>query len=307
MSGQATPVLIDDIPVIGSLPARKVASKLRQMGDAQGAQLYLQRTSGEQGDALFGWGEPKAWEHTAHQFGFIAPPAAGAAGPIAVQPASTMQADLTLKNSRINVHLDRLRIYDYPGGGEHSVMFTCMAQNQIEGTPELVSFSQIYAVQEKQAAGVAGWPVFIGLSVGTLGVAFQLFTTNVKNKTDEAMLAFLDSPPFQGGLNLLKTLQPAIKPFTEMTLGVARSVLSRNRNVPVQKFYLGLDFTQAALGVRLAQGNYIAAQVPDETALNWDDWVYAPASGAIVAKADNTTTLPFNYVIFRVTRYEGDQ
>jgi hypothetical protein len=293
-----------DITLIGELPPATIADKLEEMGDAEGAARFRQRATADEAEGLFGWGAPQPWEYTTHQFGYLALLTPGDADPRPILYAGNMQADASLKNSRINIHLDRLRVYDYPGGGEHSIMFTFSAQNQLAGTPEPVSFSQIYEAQEKQLAGVTGWPIFIGLNVGTLGVAFQVLTVNVKNKGDETLLGFLESPPFTNGLNLLNTVQPAIKPFAEMTLGLTKMVLERNRNVPVQKFYLGLDFAQAALGVRLAQGNYIAAQVPDEAAINWEDWVYSPNTGAIVHKADNTATLPFNYVVFRITQYE---
>ena len=76
-------------------------------------------------------------------------------------------------------------------------------------------------------------------------------------------------------------------------------------NVPVQKFYLGMDFEDAPLGIRLAEGNYIAAQVPSETAIEWHKWVYRPDVGTIVSKKDSSETLPYNYLVFRVSRYES--
>ena len=126
----------------------------------------------------------------------------------------------------------------------------------------------------------------------------------MKNDADEAVLGALESPPFKDGLNLLETLQPALAPFTQITLGIIKTLVARNRNVGVQKFYLGLDFTAAAFGIRLAEGNYIAVQVPNETTLNWDDWVFHRVRGAIVSKADHTASIPYNYVVFRITRYE---
>jgi hypothetical protein len=87
-------------------------------------------------------------------------------------------------------------------------------------------------------------------------------------------------------------------------LGVVKLLAKRNENVAVQKFYLGLDFENSAMGCRLAEGNYIAVQVDDEIAIDWKRWVYKPDMGAIVNR-DNSYTLPYNYVIFRVSRYEA--
>jgi hypothetical protein len=38
---------------------------------------------------------------------------------------------------------------------------------------------------------------------------------------------------------------------------------SRNRNVPVQDFYLGLDFSAIPMRARLAQGSYLAVQISE--------------------------------------------
>nr|WP_293102967.1 hypothetical protein [Okeania sp. SIO2F4] len=79
----------------------------------------------------------------------------------------------------------------------------------------------------------------------------------------------------------------------------------RTRNVPVQKFYLGLDFNETApMGFRLREGNYIAVQVPDETIIQWDGrWIYDRNLGTIVHKADGSP-LEYNYLVFRVSRYQ---
>ena len=58
------------------------------------------------------------------------------------------------------------------------------------------------------------------------------------------------------------------------------------------------------MGSRLAEGNYIAVQVPTETTLDWSGWGFNPNTGAIEGKA-NSSTLNFNYIVFRVSRYEG--
>ena len=296
-----------DIKVIGELPPSRAAAKLRQMGDSETADEISQHIATHRKEALFGWGPPKPWQHTTHQFGYIALQDPGSTDPLPIQYAGAIAADLTLKKSRIDIKIDRLRVYNYPGVGMHNILLSFAARNQsatVPGNaPELVSFSQTYRVQEREEAAIRGYPVFIGLNVGSQGAALECATINVSNDADESVLAALESPPFKDGLKLLDTLQPALAPFTQITLGVVKSLAARNRNVGVQKFYLGLDFTSAALGIRLAEGNYIAVQVPSETTLNWDDWEFHPAIGTIVSKANNTASIPYNYVVFRITRY----
>ena len=60
------------------------------------------------------------------------------------------------------------------------------------------------------------------------------------------------------------------------------------------------------MGIRLAEGNYIAVQVPSETSIEWHDWGYRPDIGTIVHKTDGLKTLPYNYLVFRVSHYEGE-
>jgi hypothetical protein len=301
-----------DIKVIGeSEDPEWIAEKLQQMKDPNVesddvGHRNLESSSKGISDILdfLNIVQDQPWMYATHKFGYIAPRKTGLMEPQTIQHPSAITADDTLKNSRINIRLDRLHIAKYPGGGTHNVMVTFAAINQVADTQEPVSFSQTYRVQEGQSAGIAGYPVFIGLNVGSQGVAFECSTVNVKNNQDQAILTALESSPFQSGLKLLTTTQPAIAPFTEITIGVVKMLAQRNENVAVQKFYLGLDFENAAMGCRLAEGNYIAVQVPDEVAIDWRHWVYDPEMGAIVHRTSSYELPPYNYVIFRVSRYE---
>jgi hypothetical protein len=244
------------------------------------------------------------WEYATHQFGYIAPLNQGATGLQPIHYAGAIKPDETLKNSRINIRIDRLHIHKYPGGGNHNILLSFGARNEVgDRAAEVVSFSQTYRVPEGQSAGISGYPIFIGLNVGSQGISFECSTVNVKNDSDEKILETLESKTFKDGLNLLTSFQPAISPFTEMTLGIVKTIAGRNRNVPVQKFYLGLDFESAAMGARLLEGNYIAVQVPSVTAINWDRWFFNPNNGEIVHKADGMP-LDYNYIVFRVSRYK---
>ena len=173
---------------------------------------------------------------------------------------------------------------DDPGGGEYLVLLTFKAQNLLPGGAEPVSFSQAYRVRSGQAAGVIGFPLCVGLGVGKLGAAFQFNTVNVQDSADEAAVRVLEPPAFTAGLNLLTTPQPALKPLSDLALGLARQFATRNRNKPVQDCDLGLDFEPGAFGARLAVGSYLAVQVPAEGAIRWAEWEYAPGDGGCGAR-----------------------
>jgi hypothetical protein len=103
----------------------------------------------------------------------------------------------------------------------------------------------------------AGRHHFVDLPVGPEGLNFKCFTVNVANAEDEKFLGFPGSDTFRGGLRLLSALQPATALFSATALALTRQVAVRHRNVPVQDFCLGLDFSgnpgRAALEVgRLA-------------------------------------------------------
>jgi hypothetical protein len=62
------------------------------------------------------------------------------------------------------------------------------------------------------------------------------------------------------------------------------------------------------MGARLAEGDYIAVQIPESfrRVWRWDDWLYDPPSGLIVSRSDPDQLIPYNYIVFGVSRYQGD-
>ena len=318
-----TSTWFDDLPVLGALPPQEAAAKLREVGEVEAA-TALEAAPGEvMRGTTFGkrgikwpFGD-KAWQHTAHAFGYLAPapPGSDRGGeevfprlPAPIQHAGNIKAHAKLKNARIKITLDRLRVADYPGGSTHRVLFDFYAQNQVPGKVEHLHFNATHRVREGEQAAILGYPIFVGLNVGTEGVAFKCFTVNVRNEADEAFLSFLESDVFKEGLKLASTVQPAISLFSETALGLTKAIASRNRNVPVQDFYLGLDFSHIATRARLADRSYLAVQIPEtiQTVWDWSEWVYNPANGRVANKANPTQLIPYNYIVFSISCYEGD-
>jgi len=305
------PVWFDDIPVLGKLPPRQAAAKLRELGEQELADAVISADETESRAAAFGrlrdLFSPKAWAHTAHAFGFI-PPARPEQDWLSVQHAGNIKADGELKSARIKITLDRLRVADYPGGGSHRILFDFYAQNQAPGQIEHLHFNATYRARQGEEAAIIGYPIFVGLHVGAEGVAFKCYTVNVKNDHDEALLDFLDTDVFKGGLKLISTLQPAIAPLSGMAVALTKSIAERHRNVPVQEFYMGLDFEHPATRARLAVGSYVAVQIPQsqQRVWDWNDWGYHLASGQLLSKDDRKQMIPYNYLVFGVSRYSGE-
>jgi hypothetical protein len=301
-----TDAWFDDVPVLGAMDREGALAKLDELGESP-----LEHEEGEVPRRTFaagaGWfgRQPRAWQHTAHTFGFVAGNVSGTEEPAPVLHAGAMAAEESLRNAQIKITLDRLRVVDYPGGGIHRVLFDFYAQNQLStGGVEHLHFNATLRAREGESAATVGYPIFSGLNVGPEGVVFKCFTVNVKNDGDEALLGFLDSDVFKAGLRLAPIAQPALAPLSEMALGLTRAVAKRNRNVAVQDFHLGLDFSELPFRARLATGSYIAVQIPETltSVWRWDEWVYLPTTGQVVHRDDHTRTIPNNYVVFSISR-----
>lgn len=299
----------DDVQVIGALSPAQAAEKLRQVGENDLADQLEPRD--ENGRPIIyrgtGWWpfEDKPWQHTAHAFGYLAPTAPGSE-PMPLVHAGNIAPDKTLKHARVRVTLDALRVAKYPGGGVHHILFDFFARNQPEGAVENLHFTATYRALDGERAALLGYPIFVGLNVGSEGVDFKCFTVNVQNDDDEQLLAILESDTFKAGLRLAEVAQPVVGLFSDLALGITKAIAKRNRNVPVQDFYLGLDFTNVAMRARLAEGSYIAVQVPEsaQTVWDWSEWVYDPNTGQIVNRTAPGQLIPYNYIVFGVSRFE---
>jgi len=301
----------ENLPVIGNLPAEQAADKLREVGEEEVATL-LRQAEGAEGQT-FKLGERKSrwpfqdkpWQYTAHTFGYLASASSGS-NVQDIRHIEDIAADPGLRGARIKLTLNRLRIAAYPGGGIHHVLLHFFAQNQTPGKAEPLHFNATYRVQQGQSAGVQGYPLFTGLSVGQEGLTLKCRTINVRNDQDEAFLGFLESPTFKTGLHLINIAQPVLAPFSEMALGLAKMIAAHHRNVSVQDFDLGLDFSTVPMRGRLAEGAYLAVQIPESfyAVWDWNEWVYLPARGLVVKRNDHQQLIPYNYLVFCLSRYD---
>jgi hypothetical protein len=301
-------IWFDDLPVIGRLPVQEAERRLQELEaptlkqDSRGATLGA-------GPSHRFWNPfaAKPWQHTAHSFGYLAPSSKSSAS-LEIRNAGTIESDSSLRNSRIKITLDRLRVADYPGSGMHRILFDFYAQNQLPGEVESLHYNASYRVQSGEHAGITGYPIFVGLRVGNEGVSFRCYTVNVKNDQDEAFLEFLEADEFRQGLKLLEGVQPVIAPFSQMAYNLTKAIAKRNRNVPVQEFHMGLDFSAIPTRARLAEGSYIAVQIPEDgkSVWDWNTWRFNPHTGQIHRIDSPTDVIPYNYLVFSISRYAGD-
>jgi hypothetical protein len=300
----------ETLTVLGARQPADAALYFRHIGDTEiaailDAAMPAENTRDAQLLSRVRWPfNDRPWQYTAHAFGYIPPINDSIAIPIKF--AGAIQPEEALRDSSIKVTLDRLRVASYPGSGAHRILFDFSARNQsARKKEENLHFNATFKVLEGQEAAIIGYPLFVGLNVGDNGIALRCYTVNVRNDDDERFLAFLESDVFRSGLKLTRALQPAIAPLSEMAVGITKAIAKRNRNVPVQDFYMGLDFGNVATGARLAQGSYVAVQIPDRLARVWDwnEWQYNRDTGQITSVRDERSLIPLNYIVFGVSRY----
>jgi len=278
-----------DLAVIGELSDSQQLAKLLELyGDDAPAAL-------RRGDLTEERVQP--WQHTSHKFGYIRP---AAKGRVEIENATEIEPDPTLAGQAVNLRLDRLRVARYPGGaGMHHVLIGFSGKNVTGDASEQLHFAQTFLAQDGEAVGVMGYPIFRSLNVGATGLDFQCGTVNVKNRSDETLLSFLDSDTFKSGLGLLTTAQPALAPLAGVVLGLVKQAATRHRNVPVQTIALGLTMTTVPTQAKLREGAYVAIQSPEDFSLA--DWVYDTSRQTIVHRKDSTL-IGLNYIIFSLTR-----
>lgn len=304
-NGQAAP------QVLGKLSPAAAARRLREQGEHEAAQkLAAMRSGGAQPKNLFGeieWPfQDRAWQHTAHAFGYI-PPIKPGRKLVPISYAGNIAADRSLRGKQLTITLNALRVADYPGGGEHSILLEFSAQNQAADGAQDLHFNATYRARSGEKAATVGFPIFAGLGVGKAGLTLRCYTVNVQNKHDLPLLDMFESDVFKAGLRLASAAQPAIGQLSVLASGLAKAMAERTKNVPVQDFALGLDFDATPGGLRLALGSYLAVQVPKlvSSAWDWGKWVYNPATGEIVSQNDHSQLIPYNYIMFGVSRYKA--
>ena len=284
----------DGIPLAAALTDAQLSERLDEP-------VRSDNDAGTTGSGRFGFawfGGAPAWRHTTHTIGFIP---ANASGTTPIQHVGEVAADPALKDARLRITLDGLRVADYPGRGIHRVLFNFFVQNQTGTGVEDVNFNATYRVREGESAAVLNFPIFTGVAPRETGLVLRCYTVNVKNDNDEAFLDLLESDVLRQGLTLAATAQPALGALSSLAVGMAKTIATRRRNVPVQDVHLGLDFGGPATGARLAAGSYVAVQMPAafQRAWRWADWSYDASSGQILNA--NAELIPLNYFILGVS------
>lgn len=240
---------------------------------------------------------------TEHQYGFFGiDPDHPKDDSLAIRDAGFIKSDDALRNTRVRVTLDRLRVAEYPGKGKHTVLVEFSAVHVIptNGAKEDLRFSQKYQVEEGTGAGVRGYPIFVGLAVSSEGIALTGRTINVENAGDKGILGFLEQPIFKRGLEMINTLNPAVPVVTSMVLGISELLLKRHENIAVQSFDLGLDFSGVPSRAYLREGSYIIVQAPDE-GWDWSEWQFTRSTGKLTNKKSKRP-IPYNYLVIGVSK-----
>src|SRR5581483_5157917 len=324
----------DDVPVIDEMSFDDVVAKLREMDDEESAadlenarlEFYTMRgrilpseapwndeasaadldnapTDSYTMSATFSlppraWTKykNKPWGSTEYQFGYLANFQSNDELQVIVHAGSKVASTIN-PNDCIKITLERFQVVEYPGSSPYHILLKFSTGNQIQN--EDLHFSIISNASKGGPANIYGYPIFVGLNVGLNGIIFKFDPIVLKDSEDKKILSFLESDVFQSGLRLLSLVNPAVALFSIMTNNLFIYVAKHRKNAKVRGFNLGLDFGKSLPGYRLAEGSYIAVQIPknDDSIWKWDQWVYQTTSGLVVNKGNPTRTIPYNYLI----------
>lgn len=315
-------VAIDPVrqAVLGALSPTEAAETLRNIGASEEAAI-LEATlspSSKRGDeatqsadatrsATDRWPfYDRAWQYTAHAFGYIAPDLPGQ-DLLPIHLASNIMPDRSLRSDRITITLDCIRVANYPGGQEHRLLFGFSGKNRLPGAAsEPLYFNAVYDVQENGHVALLGQPIFTGLFIGPGGTFVTCDVIKVGNQSDIEFLDSLESYIHRNGLELTESHQPAIPILSSLLARITKSIA--HRNGLIQHFDLGLDFRNTPMGARLAEGLYLAVQIPEgrRKKWRWEQWAYDRSSGRVVNVADEdpSNLIPYNYICFSLNRYD---
>lgn len=288
--------VFDDHPSLCDLPLDQVISFLEEIDDIDGAQSLRRGVSGQ---SILGGS--RKWMIGSHMFGYIAP---AAQGRVPIEPATTIAPDKGLVGTTIKITLDKFRVANYPGSGQHRILTEIFGRNQAGHETEDLRFSTMFSAKDNDSAGASGVPIFTGLKVPPDGLALEARTVCVGSSTDDAIIAALESGPFKEGLKLLAHVQPVLPQLVTLASGATASILARKKNAQVQKFVVGLDFSSSATSAKLRLGSYVVVQAPDDGSFNWADWSFDP--GSLSIQNTDGDVAPFNTIIFGVSKSEGE-
>src|SRR5205085_4496118 len=125
-----------DDEVLAGMLASDAAARLEAIGETdmalrlrQSAPRSAKRASSFGIFDMFS-GATKPWMHATHVFGFLPRSQTGEEGQ-EILPPGEIKPDESLRNGRINITLNRLRIAEYPGGGRRQILFDFSGQNKI--------------------------------------------------------------------------------------------------------------------------------------------------------------------------------
>ena len=283
---------------LGAQSDDAIAQYLSEIGDESAAKRFLGSAGAAQGMGRFYGADQYAF--TGVLIGFVPPGSHG--DEIRIANAMTILPEHELREKRIKITLDKFYVESYPGNGTHRILCEFAGKNQIAGETEEMRFTMNVEARDRGSASVNGKPIFMGVTIGKDGIAFEGRTVNVRSDIDDLILDALGNDTFKNGLSLISSVQPALKPFVTLAASVVSATAKRSQNRQVYAFSLGLDFGTSATSAKLRRGSYIVVQ-GDDAEWQWSNFSLKPDSLALVTNEGKSA--PFNYMVFGVSDFEG--
>lgn len=279
---------------------KSIADYLLLIGDDDAAMRFSNTGVAGQGIRRLLGGQDQ-YAYSGMLMGFIPSGSKGKA--LQIESAFELEPDMGLRGARIKITLDKFYVANFPGTGTHSILCEFTGKNQLSKAAEEMRFAVSTTANDGSSAAISGAPIFLGVSVGQDGIAFEGRTVNVASSDDTLLMDALGSDAFRNGLALLTSAQPALKPFVGLAGSVVKAIAGRNKNRQIYAFKLGLDFAGGATSARLREGSYVVVQA-DDREFDWSAHSWNSDSQSVVHTESNTA-IDFNYMVFGVSRFSA--
>lgn len=283
---------------LASKSNRTIAEYLHLIGDYDAALRFSETGVAGQGLKRV-LGVQDQYAYSGILMGFI--PLGAKGGTIQIHSAFELDPDMGLKGARIKITLDKFYVANFPGTGTHAILCEFTGKNQLSKAAEEMRFAISTTANDRSSAAVNGAPIFLGVSVGQDGIAFEGRTVNVASSDDTLLMEALGSDAFRNGLALLTSAQPALKPFVGLAGSVVKAIAGRNKNRQIYAFKLGLDFAGSATSARLREGSYVVVQA-DDRVFDWSAHTWHSDSRSVIETATGMP-IDYNYMVFGVSRF----
>jgi hypothetical protein len=185
-------------------------------------------------------------------------------------PAEGRPATSALRDSRVNVYLEKYFVRAMPGR-RFDLQLAVSSRHHFDdrAEPDRVSHTLVVGGVLGDYATYLSEPVFRGLRVSDT-LALDIAVTFLSDRSTDRLLSVLKAPELRQGVELLSAFNPVFGMVTTYVRGLVESLASAKRNQAITDAHLTFTTSPGRLSLSLVEGTYVLSQPAvggDETML----------------------------------------